>query len=206
MSCASDLYIECHQNFNFGRVLDVSPRLGDHRGWKIDVPRNDQRWFRWCLGVIWHALEWSWVHLGDPHRFSEIMKIAIKMTFPCAKWSLKMRFRCAGAQSFDVQHDIKYMVRSTLLWGGGLGRPKAGNRSMVRSTLLWGLGWGCPEGVKQGGSPALLTKSQFLQFWKRQTQEPGLCQHGFGHFKAWGIRKNSPRAVSWALILIQLTS
>ena len=75
-----------------------------------------------------------------------------------------------------------------ILWS--MRNSKKKSRScMVRSTLLWGLGWGRPEGVKQGGSPALLTKSWFSFSKSVKIWEPRFFQHGSGYFEVWGIRK-----------------
>ena len=81
------------------------------------------------------------------------------MTSPYGKWHLKMRFRCAGAQCFDVQHDIKYMVRSTLLWGGGLGRPKAGNRPICN------ISWKMIE-----FDDIFVILASFHQSWRQETR------------------------------------
>ena len=64
---------------------------------------------------------------NDQRRFQEFMKFGTKTTSPSSKYHLLKQFRCWRTM-LCLSHHLKWMVRSTLLWGGGLGRPKAGNR------------------------------------------------------------------------------
>ena len=47
-----------------------------------------------------------------------------------------------------------------------------------------------------GGSPGLLTKSRFFQFYDIKKWRTENCRHGLLWFEAWGIRKKSQSCIS----------
>ena len=80
------------------RILRLFWKYDDY----FDHSRIDSEAPGWYPGVTRETLEWSWSLMDHHCRFSENMKICLQMTSPYSKWSLKMRFRCAGAQCFNV--------------------------------------------------------------------------------------------------------